>query len=96
MKKVLFATIGFAFATAQAADYPQECIELEDLTQEAAEVMPEMKEQLDATGSEEERKEAARKAWAEMSESEQAQALAGCEQGAEMMKQIIEAAKAQK
>ncbi|SUO97497.1 hypothetical protein [Suttonella indologenes] len=47
MKKFVFTVFASVAAlSAQAADYPAECRKLIDLTFEAAEVMPEMKESL--------------------------------------------------
>ena len=97
MKKIVLAALATALAmsAAQAADYPPACSELEDLTVEAGKLMPEMQAQLDASGTEEERKEAAREAWAKMSEAEQQQAASTCDLAVEQMKQIIAAVKAQ-
>lgn len=98
MKKIALTALlsAFAMSAAQAADYPDACVELEELTIEAGEVMPEMKAQLDAVANEEERKAAAREAWNNMSEQEQEQAATTCEAGVEQMKKVIEMAKAQK
>lgn len=95
MKKSIFATLLIASAfSAQAADYPAECRELIELTYEAAEVMPEMKGQLEM--DKETMIKVSLDAWEKMSEADRAAALPGCKTGAAQMKEIIAAAKAQK
>lgn len=95
MKKFALAALISGFAlSAQAAEYPAECKELIDLTYEAADVLPEMKASL--TMSKEEMLKVSTDAWGQMSATERASALPGCKAGADQMKQIIQAAKAQK
>ncbi|MDO4435353.1 MAG: hypothetical protein Q4B71_02915 [Cardiobacteriaceae bacterium] len=95
MKKYLLSALvaGFSFV-AHADDYPAECQTTIDLTFEAAEVMPEMKEQLGM--SKEEMTKVSVEAWAAMSDDEKKASIAGCKAANEQMKSVIEAAKAAK
>ena len=98
MKKLIIAALATAFTlpAAYTGDYPQECIELETLGTELAELVPEMKAEIEATvTTEEERVDAARQEWANMSEAEQSQTLASCKAALPQVKQLIDSVKAQ-
>ncbi|SUO95381.1 hypothetical protein [Suttonella ornithocola] len=95
MKKLLIASLAMTAFAAHADDYPAACAELEDLSAQAAEIMPEMKAQFEAVGDEATRKKMAREAYEKMSDTEKEQAKKGCEAAVPQVKQIIEMAKAQ-
>ena len=98
MKKYILTAIATAFtiSAAQANDYPQECIDLEALGTELAELVPEMKAEIEATGTtQEERVEAASEEWAKLSDAEKEQARASCEAALPQVKELIESVKAQ-
>lgn len=95
MKKLVFIAFLTGFSvSAQASEYREECKQMIDLTFEAAEVMPEMKTQLGM--DKETMTKVSLDAWSQMSEAERTASISGCKAGVAQMKQIIEAAKAQK
>lgn len=96
MKKFLLAVLTSSIAlSAQATSYPAECKELLDLTYQAMEVMPEMKDAMGGMDKDTMMKVSI-EAWDKMSKDEQEESLAACKAGIDQMKQVIEMAKAQK
>lgn len=92
MKKLLLSVLLATVLTACSDDsdeYPTSCAKLEDLTNQAAELMPQMKAQLDAAGDEATRKKDARDAYAKMTDSEKAAAAKGCEVAVPQMESLI-------